>query len=167
MGSNNASLRLQNTVPKYKRVWTSRCTFTTNQRSSKTQWWNGDTEFRQILSENISKLLINDIRIRKETQHNQVLQKMKLCISSKWPKNMSDDLRLFLHRRHSLSTLDGCLMYGGRVVIQKDYANAYWKNFTLVIHESSEWKLLLVVMCIGLRWTMKSRNMVESMPTCS
>ena len=30
---------------------------------------------------------------------------------------MSDDPRLFFPRRHSLSTLDGCFMYGDRVVI--------------------------------------------------
>ena len=62
---------------------------------------------------------VTSAQIRKWTNKDTVLAKVKQWVLSGWPEKPPDDeqLRPFTHRRCELSVEDGCLLWGSRVVV--------------------------------------------------
>ena len=51
------------------------------------------------------------------TQHDPLLSKVLRCLMEGWPQQVDDDLCPYWSRRLELSIHDGCILWGGRVVI--------------------------------------------------
>ncbi|XP_072172462.1 uncharacterized protein [Diadema setosum] len=60
--------------------------------------------------------------IRKATQTDKVLSKVKEYVQNGWPNHMSNtELKPFFVRRNELSIDQGCVMWGSRVIIPEKY----------------------------------------------
>ena len=61
-------------------------------------------------------------KIAKETvRDSQLSIVMKAIRYGRWPTNSSVDINAFYKRRHELSIVDGCILWGTRVVIPKTF----------------------------------------------
>ncbi|XP_062521210.1 uncharacterized protein K02A2.6-like [Corticium candelabrum] len=58
-------------------------------------------------------------KLRKETAKDPVITEVLRYVREGWPKQVSDLLKDFKTKENSLTTINGCLMYGNRVVIPR------------------------------------------------
>lgn len=67
---------------------------------------------------NINEWPLNNEDIRKETQIDNILSKVKKCIEhGKWPKNLDKDVKPYFDRRNELFIENGTILWGLRIVI--------------------------------------------------
>ncbi|KAA3674546.1 uncharacterized protein DEA37_0009003 [Paragonimus westermani] len=79
-----------------------------------------EREVRQVLFDNIRALPVTATTIKNLTNHNEVLQKVMHNVRTRWNQhNLYSNIRQFFHRRDSLSIVDGCLLFGERVVVPR------------------------------------------------
>ena len=70
----------------------------------------------------VDELPVTASDIRKATQTDKVLTKVKEYVQNGWPNHMPDtELKPFFVRRNELSIDQGCVMWGSRVIIPKRY----------------------------------------------
>ena len=77
----------------------------------------GEDESRRELSDAIRGLPVTAAAIKSETQHDQLLCQVMDYVQTSWPASRTGNVLHLYQRRDSLSIVDGCLMFGGRVVI--------------------------------------------------
>ncbi|XP_072177830.1 uncharacterized protein [Diadema setosum] len=70
----------------------------------------------------VDELPVTADDIRKATQTDKVLSKVKEYVQNGWPNHMSNtELKPFFVRRNELSIDQGCVMWGSRVIIPEKY----------------------------------------------
>ncbi|XP_044175358.1 uncharacterized protein K02A2.6-like [Acropora millepora] len=67
----------------------------------------------------INRLPVTVRELRKETRNNPILAKVIQAIMSGWPakQQLHPDLLPYFHKREELAVYDGCLLWGGRVIV--------------------------------------------------
>ena len=80
-----------------------------------------EPEERILFMEDIESRPVTAKQIKKWTQFDPILSQVVGFVQNGWPgKNSSEELSPYFLRKLELSVLDGCLMWGGRVVIPKE-----------------------------------------------
>ncbi|XP_049291417.1 uncharacterized protein K02A2.6-like [Anopheles funestus] len=66
-----------------------------------------------------SDYIIASLNVQKATQEDTLLRKLSHYVTDGWPRNASfgSELARFHHRKEGLSTVDGCILFGERLVI--------------------------------------------------
>ena len=79
-----------------------------------------ESEIHQILSDSISKLPVTHKMVKYETEKDSNLQEVTQCTNG-WPNTLesNDEIKQFSNRKNELSLVNGCLMFGNRIVIPK------------------------------------------------
>ena len=74
-----------------------------------------------LFMEDIESTPITAKQIKKWTQCDPILSQVVGFVQTGWPeKNSSEELTPYFLRKFELSVLDGCLLWGGRVIIPKE-----------------------------------------------
>ena len=60
---------------------------------------------------------VTDMQIARSTKKDPLLAKVSRCIQEGWPEIPEEELRPFWNRKLELSLHDGCIVWGGRVVV--------------------------------------------------
>ncbi|XP_063052002.1 uncharacterized protein K02A2.6-like [Engraulis encrasicolus] len=76
-----------------------------------------EEEERVLLFEDIGVPLVNAQQIKKWTDKDPVLARVREYILRGWPKVNSPEFIPYVRRQDELSTQEGCILWGGRVVI--------------------------------------------------
>lgn len=82
-----------------------------------------------LLFEDIGVPLVNAQQIKKWTDKDPVLARVREYILRGWPKMNSSEFIPYTRRQEELSTQEGCILWGGRVVVPPPGRNAY-NNYT-------------------------------------
>jgi hypothetical protein len=77
----------------------------------------GPQEVDVLLLSELDHAPVRVAEVRRETQKDPVLSKVKSCILQGWPKQVEDGLRPYFDRRSELTVEDGCVLWGSRVVV--------------------------------------------------
>ena len=79
---------------------------------------NGSTsETRLCNLRKIAALPVTSQQISVATQRDPVLSKVKLYILKGWPEQVPQSLRVYYSKMEQLTVEDGCLLWGGRVIV--------------------------------------------------
>ncbi|XP_062715677.1 uncharacterized protein K02A2.6-like [Aedes albopictus] len=93
---------------------------------------NLEEDLSSILSDAAEKVPVSFAALRKATSTNTTLQTVSKHIREGWP-NCSKDLPIavqpYYHRRESLTIVDGCIMFGDRVVVPDEFRRRILKQF--------------------------------------
>ena len=77
--------------------------------------YDNDYNHLNFISENIN--VISATEVEKETDKDKVLKDVKKFIIQGWPKEISDDLKIYIQKAQELTIENGCIMWGYRLVI--------------------------------------------------
>lgn len=69
------------------------------------------------LIDHLSATTVNAAAIKHWTSRDPVLSKVMKYILNGWPNSVLDDMKTYYSKSDELSTLDGCLLWGARVVV--------------------------------------------------
>ena len=69
------------------------------------------------LVDHLSATMVTAARIKEWTSKHPVLSKVKKYVMVGWPEEVGIDLKPYRSRWHEQSALDGCVLWGSRVVI--------------------------------------------------
>lgn len=83
-----------------------------------------EEEERVLLFEDIGVPLVNAKQIEKWTGRDPVLARVREYMLRGWPKVNSPEFILYTRRQDELSTQEGCILWGGRVVVPPPGRNA-------------------------------------------
>ena len=70
-----------------------------------------------LMVEGLQDAPITASQIAQWTRHDPLMTRVTRCILEGWLKSLGEELRPYWTRRLELSTHDGCIVWGGRVVI--------------------------------------------------
>ena len=70
-----------------------------------------------LMVEGLQDAPITASQIAQWTRRDPLMARVTRCILEGWPKSSDEELRPYWTRRLELSTHDGCIVWGGRVVI--------------------------------------------------
>ncbi|XP_037398305.1 uncharacterized protein K02A2.6-like [Pygocentrus nattereri] len=87
-----------------------------------------EEEERVLLFEDIGVPLVNAQQIKKWTDKDPVLARVREYILRGWPKVNSPEFIPYARRQDELSTKEGCILWGGRVVVPQLGRNALLKQ---------------------------------------
>ncbi|KAL6471846.1 hypothetical protein MHYP_G00204960 [Metynnis hypsauchen] len=87
-----------------------------------------EEEERVLLFEDIGVSLVNTQQIKKWTDKDPVLARVCEYILRGWPKVNSPEFITYARRQDELSTQEGCILWGGRVVVPPPGRNALLKQ---------------------------------------
>ncbi|KAL7853111.1 hypothetical protein SRHO_G00188960 [Serrasalmus rhombeus] len=87
-----------------------------------------EEEDRVLLFEDIGVPLVNAQQIKKWTDKDPVLARVREYILRGWPKVNSPEFIPYARRQDELSTQEGCILWGGRVVVPQPGRNALLKQ---------------------------------------
>ena len=70
------------------------------------------------LLDHLSSTTVNAAHIKQWTDTNPVLSRVHRCILQGWPQaTLGDDFKPYIARKNELSVLNGCILWGSRVVV--------------------------------------------------
>ena len=72
-----------------------------------------------LLLESLEISTVTVAQIKRWTDHDPVLAKVRKFVQQGWPRSVSPELQPFYIRRLELSIQDDCLLWGSRVVIPR------------------------------------------------
>ncbi|XP_046810608.1 uncharacterized protein K02A2.6-like [Lucilia cuprina] len=82
---------------------------------------------KSILKDNLQSIPLTHQMVLQATEKDATIQAVLHHIQSSWPRKSKDlssnDLLPFFNRRSSLSVVDGCLLFGERIVIPQVFRN--------------------------------------------
>lgn len=79
-----------------------------------------EAEINQILADAFDNLPVTHKMVRAETEKDPILQQIMKFVKEGWPQSTEDDdLKPCINRQLDISIIEGCLMYGDRVIIPK------------------------------------------------
>ena len=78
-------------------------------------------EVKQVNQLQFDSLPINVEQIRKATRHDPLLARILEYTMSEWPIEPTEAEKLYFHKRFEITTEDGCLLWGMRVIIPKQF----------------------------------------------
>ena len=67
--------------------------------------------------ESLQEAPVTAMQIARSTKKDPLLAKVSRCIQEAWPEIPEEELRPFWNKRLELSLHDGCIVWGGRVVV--------------------------------------------------
>ncbi|XP_054746122.1 uncharacterized protein K02A2.6-like [Anastrepha obliqua] len=77
-----------------------------------------ESEIKQILDESINKLPITSKMVRYETAKDLILSNIVRYITEGWPIKCDNiDYKPYFNRKDSINIVEGCLMFGRRIII--------------------------------------------------
>ena len=80
-----------------------------------------DTEVDVFALQQIDMLPITAMHLKRETGRDPQLSRVLTYVQAGWPKTVEDNVQIFFDKRQELTTEQGCLMWGMRVVIPQVY----------------------------------------------
>ncbi len=78
-------------------------------------------EVKQVNQLQFDSLPINVEQIRKATRHDPLLARILEYTMSEWPIEPTEAEKPYFHKRFEITTEDGCLLWGMRVIIPKQF----------------------------------------------
>lgn len=106
-----------------------------------------------IIADTIDKVLVSFAALQKATATNAILQAVVKYIRDGWPSSdesvTNSEVLLYLHRRESLSLVDGCVIFHKRVVVPNQFRHQISRQFHRGLHESDCAKFRLLD---SIRW---------------
>ncbi|XP_055584891.1 uncharacterized protein K02A2.6-like [Uranotaenia lowii] len=86
---------------------------------------NVEEDLRSVITSNINHLPLSFSMVQNATQTDSLLGKVARFTSAGWPRNRSDlknwELQCFFDRRESLTVVQGCVVFGERLVVPQIY----------------------------------------------
>lgn len=78
---------------------------------------DGENEVHSLFFAEVSDTALTSTRVKVETGRDLLLSQVLTFISSGWPQNVPEDLKPYHLHKDELSVVQGCLLWGRRVVI--------------------------------------------------
>ena len=76
-----------------------------------------------LLTKHMANSPVTAQQIRAGTTRDPFLQPVLQAVLYGWPDKCAPELETFYTKRHELSTLDGCILWGSRVMVPKKFRN--------------------------------------------
>ncbi|XP_037931615.1 uncharacterized protein K02A2.6-like [Teleopsis dalmanni] len=88
-----------------------------------------EIESKQILHNSLDKLLLTSKMITYETAKDKVLAKILEYVTEGWPSNCNNsELKAYFNRKNDICIVDGCLMFGQRIIIPQIFRKRILKE---------------------------------------
>ena len=104
----------------------------------------------------------NPLLVVRETAKDPILAQVMRCVKEGWPHAFSEELKDFKKLENSLSTENGCVFYGLRVIIPSTLRNHILKLLHLGHFGMQRMKHLPGQLSIGQELTLTSRTYVAN-----
>ncbi|XP_037931645.1 uncharacterized protein K02A2.6-like [Teleopsis dalmanni] len=88
-----------------------------------------EIESKQILHNSLDKLPLTSKMITYETAKDKVLAKILEYVTKGWPSNCNNsELKAYFNRKNDICIVDGCLMFGQRIIIPQIFRKRILKE---------------------------------------
>ncbi|XP_053690985.1 uncharacterized protein K02A2.6-like [Sabethes cyaneus] len=100
-----------------------------------------ENDINSVAFDSFTILPLNFKEVLQSTRTDPILSKVYKFVQEGWPKFLSSsadrELAKFFHQRESLTTVQGCILYGERLQLRCNYGNDVSPSFIKVILDSS------------------------------
>ncbi|XP_055921606.1 uncharacterized protein K02A2.6-like [Eupeodes corollae] len=89
-----------------------------------------EQDVKQILADNLGNLPVTHQMVKFESAKDIILRQIFHFVANGWPNEIKEngELKAFFNRRENISIIDGCIMFGQRVVVPKLYRRRVLKQ---------------------------------------
>ena len=112
-----------------------------------------------LMVEGLQDAPITASQIAQWTRRDPLMARVTRCILEGWPKSSDEELRPYWTRRLELSTHDGCIVWGGRVVIPP----LAREHMLVELHGGHQGVLRMKSLARSLMWWPGMDNAIEDM----